>query len=329
MPTSPSNTSHSPSRSTPPPTPPTPPPGEPQVPHGGGVAAAASRLVVHPAGDEQLAAISRRRPRTDAASSAASGGATQRRRLEAAEAGPSQPAGATRPRHESMALPQSLSDLPAWRQPLLDAPAGSLTRQFGERLQDLQQSLASHRIDRPTFEALAGQIVEDLATHETELTYWDHHLANGDVSLQHRRLPEAGSAFFRPPLANGRAAHLTLSEALESLTNAMRRGRSAGAAVEQSREQHGLTHEADIRELNDIARLLSTSGGARAPAHVLLDAHAELTAVLDGGGPPEQAVQQVAQRHGITNMLDLNVLRRHATERPLVMLAESDVAPSA
>ena len=130
---------------------------------------------------------------------------------------PSQQAGAAWPQTSastrSMNLPRSLSDLPAWRQRLLSAPEGSLSRQYGKRLRDLQESRASGQIDQTTFEARAEKIAEDLKDHENDLPYWDHHVANSDVGLQYLRF-SAQNVAVSPAADNSRLTgdRLTFAE---------------------------------------------------------------------------------------------------------------------
>lgn len=102
---------------------------------------------------------------------------------------------------KSIQVPRSLSDLPSWRKELLDAPEGSLSRQFGERLQDLQHSLESvesGQIDQATFQRLANQIAADLKDCKSDLPYSHHHVATADVGLQYLRFSEQVGAVARP-----------------------------------------------------------------------------------------------------------------------------------
>ena len=272
MPTSPSNTSFSAARSS---------LTQPAAPRGNApplAGAARPRAIAQHAtrspADELLAATSHRRRRAQSPWSTARGATPQREgaappsprpvaehvnlATSATEAGPLLLAGTARPRHDSMASPTSLSDPPSRRQPLLDAPEGTLARRFGTRLRELQESMSSDRIDRPTFVALA------------------------------------------------------LDEALESLTDAVRRGATSADAIKQARAQRGLTHDADIRELGDVAFTLSVSGGQRVPGDELLGVQSELAAAVRGGATPGLAVRV-----------------QHATTRAVSTLRDADVAPSA
>jgi hypothetical protein len=154
-----------------------------------------------------------------------------------------------------MRLPRSLGDLPDWRQSLLDARRGTLSRQFGERLRDLHVSRATGRIDQAMFEDSANQIAEDLAEHEHELPYWDHHLANADLGLQYMKFSEeAGRTAGLDRAAIGGPARAAIGgparAAIGGLEGAAVR---AGENVQVVAQRHGIVDPVQISVLEAMA----------------------------------------------------------------------------
>jgi hypothetical protein len=254
----------------------------------------------------------RRQSESTAGETGGASGSVQHQTPSSRQAGVSWPQPQTSASTRSMNLPRSLSDLPAWRQSLLNAPEGSLSRQYGERLRDLQESRASGQIDQTTFEERANQIAEDLKDHENDLPYWDHHVANSDVGLQYLRFSAQVGGVAVPTTADGRAAVLIRYAAEDAVTEAMRGGATAEQAVQQATQQHGITHAQDLAALQQHATQLAATGGPRVPITTRYAAEDAVTEAMRGGATAEQAVQQATQQHGITHAQDLAALQQHA-----------------
>ncbi len=192
------------------------------------------------------------------------------RRLAAEQANhASQPAADVTPSQQSMAMPYSLSDLAPWRQPLLDAPEGSLSRQFGERLSALQKAVAFGQIDQDTFTASAQEIVEDLSEAENNMAYWDHHLANADIGLQYKKFVDAHieNAPSEPSSSAGNASERAATHHMEfavmEIEQALNVGLTVAQAVEQARfavqinMRYSILHSSDVAHLRDVAALMT------------------------------------------------------------------------
>jgi hypothetical protein len=268
------------------------------------------------AADGQFSAIPRRPSRSESPSDAAREPPARRPRSApptlagssragaATQPAPSWPAQQVSGSTRAMRLPRSLDDLPRWRQPLLDAAEGSLSRQFGERLRDLQESWATNRIGQATFEDRAYQIVEDLKEHENDLPYWDHHLANADVGLQYVR--SSAEADRRATTDLIRSAIVgPAGDAVE-----------AGENVQVVAQRYGIVDPAGIRALETVATLGPARDAAQAGENVQVVAQRlgivdprqistlETFAIDGPAGAAVRAgenVQVVAQRHGIVH----------------------------
>jgi hypothetical protein len=229
----------------------------------------------------------------------------------------------------SRSTPRSLQDLPAWRQPLLDAPAGSPSRQFGERLRALQQERGSGTITHPAFLERAQTIVDELFDRRDDYDMPDHHrIANDDIGLQYVRFQaevdgysgdediESFSVEYRVALAKmviDRGVHPQQAvqglghfgqEQLDQLqewanAHAITRIESGSAVVADMVERFGIP-ESERASL-EAARADFETHGLRAPSRNMVLAQWDVEANV----PFEQAVAT----HELTHPRDIAALR--------------------
>jgi hypothetical protein len=225
----------------------------------------------------------------------------------------------------SRSTPRSLEDLPAWRQPLLDAPADSLSRQFGERLRALQQERGSGTITHPAFLEQAQTLVDELFDRRHDFDVPDHHrIANDDIGLQYVRFRAAADGYsshedleslpveYRAALASWRIDHgvhprqamqglghfdQERLDQLQELANAealswIERG---GASAAEMMDRFGVPESGRARL--EAADADFETHGPRADQGDLLYARFDIEADIP--------VEQVAATHGLTHPRDI------------------------
>jgi hypothetical protein len=303
----------------------------------GSGASATSPVARGPSSDERFSSIPSRRARS---TGPADEPQAQRPRRESpvrpessAAAAARQPAVAS-PRSSvsgsapSRSTPRSLQDLPAWRQPLLDAPAGSLSRQFGERLRTLQQERGSDNITHRAFLERAETLVDELFDRRNDFDVPDHrHIANDDIGLQYVRFQaevdghsgeEDVQSFpveYRAVLAEmdiDRGVHPQRAvqnlghfdqEQLGQLqeranAQAITRIERGGAAVADMVERFGVPESG--RASLEAARADFETYGPRAPTRDIVHARWDIDA--------DVSVEQAAATHGLTHPRDIAAL---------------------